>query len=229
MSAYAKSVQQPPLAPSSGPCFGIEPADEASAHLSTCGGDEAEAQEAAGDDELCFADFPSPAAVRPVSAEENRQGQQEDMDGQVKSFLGRLPASEQGQIVDRLLRRIAEGQPLSARRISDRIDESCEFLARFLQFCSDVRVVEDVLRSVSTSIGKNMNSEEAMVSEFLASRRQHRLKPVRIIGPWEEHFARGTADRPSQRYFYNSETQKTQWDPPEDWPEAHDAPSGVAN
>ena len=53
---------------------------------------------------------------------------------------------------------------------------------------------------------------QELLERFLTSRRQRRLKPVRVVGDWEEHFADG------RRYFYNNASQKTQWQVPLNWP-----------
>eukprot|EP00439_Symbiodinium_sp_Y106_P059788 s1516_g8.t1 len=55
--------------------------------------------------------------------------------------------------------------------------------------------------------------EDQLLGRFLASRRRFRLQDsIRHCGPWEEHFASDGA-----RYFYNNETQRTQWDVPDGW------------
>eukprot|EP00434_Breviolum_minutum_P006098 symbB.v1.2.005373.t1/scaffold315.1/size251361/2 len=56
-------------------------------------------------------------------------------------------------------------------------------------------------------------SQAQLLNRFLSSRRQRRLEPVRSCGAWEEHFANG------RRYFYNNDTQRTQWHIPEEWQE----------
>lgn len=132
---------------------------------------------------------------------------------QVKAFLRQLPAGEQHQVVDRLLRRLAEGQPLSARRVSDRVDESCEFLAELLDFCSSRGLQEAALTSVASARGGAEANLEGSALGFLASRRQHRLTSVRKWLDWEEHFTNDGG-----RYFYNNATQKTQYHVPEGWP-----------
>jgi hypothetical protein len=52
------------------------------------------------------------------------------------------------------------------------------------------------------------------VSQFLSNRRKFRMAKVRKVGNWEEHFTRGDENTETRRYFYNSATQKTQWEPP---------------
>eukprot|EP00439_Symbiodinium_sp_Y106_P060328 s1120_g8.t3 len=59
----------------------------------------------------------------------------EDLRVQVAAFLAQLPPKDGRLVLDRLLSRLAHGEPLSARKVSDRVDESCEFLAELLAFC----------------------------------------------------------------------------------------------
>ena len=47
-------------------------------------------------------------------------------------------------------RRLADGEPLSARKVADHVDESCEFLAELLAFCRSKQVVAEVLDSVES-------------------------------------------------------------------------------
>jgi len=129
----------------------------------------------------------------------------------VRDFLVHLPGREQRQVVERLLRRLLAGEPLSARKVSDQVDESCEFLANLLEFCSDMEIVESVLNLVSPAAA-NAATADTLGAEFIASRRKHRLTPFRTVGAWEEHFSHG------ERYFYNHERQITQREVPEEWP-----------
>ncbi|CAJ1407669.1 unnamed protein product, partial [Effrenium voratum] len=141
--------------------------------------------------------------------------EEEDLRTQVEGFLSQLPPKDARQVLDRLRRRLAAGEPLSARKVADHVDESCEFLAELLAFCRNDEVVAEVLHRV----GEEEAEEEQLLGRFLDSRRRRRLEPVRTLGPWEEHFAGG------RRYFYNNDTQKTQWHVPNDWPAQVDAAS----
>lgn len=157
-----------------------------------------------------------PPAARPAPRWGLAVDEQEELaeiQTKVKAFLRQLPSGEQHQVVDRLLRRLAEGQPLSARRVSDRVDESCEFLAELLEFCSDAWVQEAALSSVASARGGVEAALDGSALGFLVSRRQHRLTEVRRWLEWEEHFANN-----GERYFYNNSTQRTQWGAPEGWP-----------
>jgi len=175
---------------------------------------------AGGDDDELF--FATAAGAGPAGtpgttgmAQHNElQEKQDDVRVQVKAFLQQLSAKEQKTIVDQLLRRIANGEPLSARRLTDQVDESCEFLGELLEFCNDTQLAECVLKSTFQSGDLASGDLEGSAQNFLASRRQYRLTPVRVIGPWEEVFAKD-----GQRYFYNNQTQRTQWEVPEGWPE----------
>jgi hypothetical protein len=162
----------------------------------------------------------------------------EDVRTQVQEFLVQLPPAAMKQVVERLLRRIADGEPLSARRVSDQVDESCEFVAELLEFLGGVDLAASVLESfrlagvvLPVKTGSTLrseverhSSEDASVVEgtidegcalgFLASRRQYRLTPVRAEGPWEEHFTKDGV-----RYFYNNELQVTTWTAPAEWPD----------
>ncbi|CAE8657017.1 unnamed protein product [Polarella glacialis] len=143
----------------------------------------------------------------------------EDLQGQVAAFLEQLPSKEGRQVLDRLLRRLAAGEPLSARKVSDRVDESCEFLAELLQFCQGgPEMLAQVLQSAAGG-DPGTQEEQQLLGRFLASRRRFRLaEQVRIFGAWEEHFAPDKS-----RYFYNNETQITQWPVPEGWPQEAEA------
>eukprot|EP00933_Yihiella_yeosuensis_P032065 TRINITY_DN25659_c0_g1_i1.p1 TRINITY_DN25659_c0_g1~~TRINITY_DN25659_c0_g1_i1.p1 ORF type:complete len:254 (-),score=63.51 TRINITY_DN25659_c0_g1_i1:23-784(-) len=173
----------------------------------------------AGDgDEIFFAE--ASAAVKTIVTIEQEQAEElEDLKSQVKDFIDQLPSEEGGQVLDRLLRRLAAGEPLSARKVSDRVDESCEFLAELLAFCQGgPNALAEVLNGVASAREAPANEEQKMLSHFLKSRRRHRLECLRSWGPWEEHFAGdGT------RYFYNNDTQKTQWHEPEGWPDVLEA------
>merc|ERR1711933_505048 len=71
---------------------------------------------------------------------------------------------------------------------------------------SALRKCHEIQQSSSAYGGK--------VSAFLSKRRTNRLKKVRTIGNWEEHFTRGDEAHPMRRYFYNNATQMTQWHTP---------------
>lgn len=177
-----------------------------------------------GDDELLLS-TPKLQCKSEVSI--SQQEECDDMYGQVQAFLDQLATSERHQVVERLLRRLRMGEPLSARRVTDRVDESCEFLADLLAFCSDMRIAEAVLLTEEQRRDKIHQSNKpspvpfdpsdqrfgsARLGDFLVSRRRHRLQPVRKIGPWEEHFTNDNV-----RYFFHTDLQRTQWEVPEGW------------
>eukprot|EP00931_Biecheleriopsis_adriatica_P123975 TRINITY_DN99045_c0_g1_i1.p1 TRINITY_DN99045_c0_g1~~TRINITY_DN99045_c0_g1_i1.p1 ORF type:complete len:206 (-),score=52.17 TRINITY_DN99045_c0_g1_i1:55-651(-) len=140
----------------------------------------------------------------------------EDLRLQVSEFIAQLPPREGREVLERLMRRLAAGEPLSARKVSDRVDESCEFLAELLAFCQGgPDMLAEVLQGAAR---KSIDDQAQLLSRFLDSRRRRRLDPVRCFGPWEEHFASDGA-----RYFYNNATQRTQWQVPEDWVEPEQA------
>jgi len=154
----------------------------------------------------------------------------DDVRSQVQEFLVQLPPTAKKQVVERLLRRIANGEPLSARRVSDQVDESCEFVAELLEFLGGLDLAASVLESFHLaggvlpvkSVSAVRHAEDASVEGamdegcalgFLASRRQYRLTPVRVEGPWEEHFTKDGV-----QYFYNNDLQVTTWTAPAEWP-----------
>ncbi|CAE8700820.1 unnamed protein product, partial [Polarella glacialis] len=129
-----------PSSPSSAPAFGIAAALHAVAPESF---DSAAVPDDLGDelfqDEVTQVVSSETGIIttdsgRHATAKE-RLEEMEDLQGQVAAFLEQLPSKEGRQVLDRLLRRLAAGEPLSARKVSDRVDESCEFLAELLQFC----------------------------------------------------------------------------------------------
>ena len=77
-------------------------------------------------------------------------------------------------MLQRLRRRLADGEPLSARKVADHVDESCEFLAELLAFCRSEEVLKQVLQAVE--------SDEMAEEEPRRSIHGHYVRGLRAFG-----------------------------------------------
>jgi len=87
------------------------------------------------------------------------------------------------------------------------LEEASDFLLKLVQHIHEREKVVDALRQGT----QNLSLAQGGVSQFLRGRQYNRTKEVRSVGPWEEHMT-----LQGRTYYYNSATQKTQWNvPPE--------------
>lgn len=109
---------------------------------------------------------------------------EDDVEGQVADFLEQLPPGDSHKVVDALLGKaeMASGSGLEVvvDDQSARIEESCEFLLRLLEFCSSAEqrqaVLQAWLRNNPREIpGKKSTSPTAASTDFLEVRRLQRL------------------------------------------------------
>mmetsp|Transcript_6113 Transcript_6113/g.12602 ORF Transcript_6113/g.12602 Transcript_6113/m.12602 type:complete len:251 (-) Transcript_6113:105-857(-) len=109
---------------------------------------------------------------------------EDDVEGQVADFLEQLPPGDAHKVVDALLGKAemssGGGLEVVVDDQSARIEESCEFLLRLLEFCSSAEqrqaVLQAWLRNNPREIpGKKSTSPTAASTDFLEVRRLQRL------------------------------------------------------
>jgi len=134
-------------------------------------------------------------------------GEAESLADEVSSaaeFLLQLPEAER----EAILRVLAQGRP------SPEHSEAVHFVQNLIAHIPDRDAAHAELKRSCLAGVWGVQPCSGTVSQFLRKRRRHRTAKVRVIGAWEEHYTRGTEVGGTRRYFYNNETQKTQWEPP---------------
>lgn len=127
---------------------------------------------------------------------------EDDVHAQLEDFLAQLPEDERGDVVEQLLSRLAGGPReidqaaatagLTSLKdeISDRearIEESCEFLLRLLEFCNFAAGAEALLHKfrqkgklafdTGSPAAAPTDDSESATPQFLLTRREARLSP----------------------------------------------------
>ncbi|CAK9036405.1 unnamed protein product [Durusdinium trenchii] len=105
---------------------------------------------------------------------------EDDVEGQVECFLETLPVVEAHKVVNSLLESASsKGVEETEEEQSDRIEESCEFLLRLLEFCPSAEkrqaVLETWLRNNPHDKRGKKTFSPATSTDFLELRRIQRL------------------------------------------------------
>jgi len=197
------------------PCFGAADAEGEEAPPVHDPYEDDDSGMGSDDEAVTVQELPGGGLTRPIAGEVLRDardplievGGAESLADEVSSaaeFLLQLSAAER----DAILSVLAEGRPSADHK------EAVHFVQNLIVHIPDQAAAHAELKRSCLSGVWVSQPLSGKVSQFLEKRRRHRTAKVRIIGPWEEHYTRGTENDGARRYFYNNETQKTQWDPP---------------